>query len=137
MRHVSLSFFIFNPEFANNPTEDPLSDHFKYLVERFVNESNLADLKIEISPGDHYIQLMHQDTQKRDIIPWIRNHYKVDRILMFGDSMTDFCSDSSVIQCAVGNAHPEYKAHCQIVANATYTAGVYECLHEALTMISH
>jgi hydroxymethylpyrimidine pyrophosphatase-like HAD family hydrolase len=137
LRHVSLSFFFFNPAYTKNPTHDPLFIKFKQLLGWFLRQNNLQDFHVEDHEGEHYLQLIHSQAHKGSIIPWIVENYHPTRIVMIGDSMTDFLDAPDIIQCAVGNADPRYKELCQIVAKAHYTAGVYECLKRALAMISH
>ena len=54
------------------------------------------------------------------------------RVIMIGDSVTDFIDDPRVEQWAVANASPEYRARCSMVSASAHTPGVEELLRTLL-----
>lgn len=74
----------------------------------------------------------HKDTQKSRAVDWILAQAGDRPVYMIGNSKSDDLKDSRVIQCAVGNASPEYKARCLethgLIAEQPLTAGVIELL---------
>ncbi|MDO8599623.1 MAG: hypothetical protein Q7S02_05950 [bacterium] len=74
----------------------------------------------------------HKDTQKPRAVDWILQQAGERKVYMIGNSTADDLKDPRVIQCAVGNARPEYKARCTdsggFIAAQPLTAGVIELL---------
>lgn len=79
----------------------------------------------------------HKDTQKPRAVGWILEHAGTRPVYMIGNSQSDDLRDPRVIQCAVGNASPEYKTRCLethgFVAEQPLTVGVLELLERIIS----
>jgi hydroxymethylpyrimidine pyrophosphatase-like HAD family hydrolase len=68
------------------------------------------------------------DVTKGSAVLQVSRECHVDRMVMIGDSMSDFVDDPSVELYAVGNASHDFQKACSYVAPSRYSQGVREIL---------
>ncbi len=93
------------------------------------------DRDVDANPDYGICIVHHRGTQKTLSVDQLLGGNS-DQIFMIGNSMSDNLNHPSVIQCAVGNAHPKYKEVCQktggLIACHNLTAGVIELIDRIL-----
>lgn len=89
--------------------------------------------EIDRNPAYGICIVHHRDSQKRAALaPLLTEIGEHDPLIMVGNSCSDLLGSSQVLQCAVGNADPAYKAACAHVAERDRAAGVIELLEKLL-----
>ncbi len=82
----------------------------------------------DINP-DYGICIIHDPrTQKAEALDTFCDLFSVERVIMIGNSMADYMEDQRVTHCAVGNAHPDFKAAATMVTKQKLTRGVIKLL---------
>jgi hydroxymethylpyrimidine pyrophosphatase-like HAD family hydrolase len=127
-RAYSFGFHLYlkTPEGNTFPHEllDQVADTARRLFRAIFNADPLYDCN-----HDYGVCILHEEKSvKAKAMPIAISELGCERFYMIGDSLSDHLGDNRVIQCAVGNASPEYKAVSTIVATAPLTSGVLEIL---------
>ncbi len=82
---------------------------------------------------EYGVLIVHASTtEKRRGISAVIERLSPTETIMVGDGMADFLDLPQVVQHAVGNADPRYKAKSDFVARQPLTVGVIECLRQCL-----
>lgn len=77
------------------------------------------------------ILIVHANTtEKWRGVSVLMDRLKPEQTIMVGDGMSDFLGLQNVLQYAVGNADPRYKAKTAFVSGRSLTEGVIECLRQ-------
>lgn len=136
VRTCSLAFYVRtrrNCEWVKDA--EALTGVFKILAEAGGHVSELWSVREQ--PEDVNAKygiciIHHKDTQKSRAVDWVLSRAGDRPVYMIGNSTSDDLKDARVIQAAVGNASPEYKARCRdsggFITEQSLTAGVIELL---------
>lgn len=136
LRQYSLSFFVRARDgiaWAPRESEElntPMMAEAVELLNR-VGESH-PDLwrHVEMDINMRYgICICHRaGVRKSTPVKYLLEMRDYDRVYMVGDGIADRIDDERVVQCAVANAHPTYKALCTLIADTECTSGSLELL---------
>lgn len=136
VRTCSLAFYVrkrVNCEWVKDGAA--LQNAFAILGEAGGHTPELWDVREQpedINPTYGICIVHHRDTQKSRAVDWILAQAGDRPVYMIGNSTSDDLRDPRVIQCAVENAGPKYKARCTetggFIAQQPLTAGVIELL---------